>query len=92
MAVDEAKIIEAMDEIVRSSMNEADPNPLQRYMRATDLYAIHAAVCTELTSHRAEAVRQMSEGGMSYRQIAAVTGLTKARVQQMVQSDAQVWR
>lgn len=50
---------------------------------ATQLHARHTAVLAELTQVRAEAVARLHLSGLSYAQIAAHLGVSRARVQQL---------
>lgn len=58
-------------------------DPLPRYAALTSRQAHYTAVAGRLADARAAVIAQMRKDGMSYGQIAAVTGLTRARVQQL---------
>lgn len=60
-------------------------DPTLLYVRATQVAARYTAALAELTKVRAEAVHRMSLAGSSYAQIARTTGLSRPRVQQLVQ-------
>lgn len=62
-----------------------EPDDLARYLRATaERDAIDRAV-TAMADARALAMAKMSQSGMTFAQIATETGLTVARVQQLVE-------
>lgn len=60
-------------------------DPLPAYLEATRAQALHQAVAAAIADRRAVLLARMHDGGASYRQIADVTGLTRARVQQLVE-------
>lgn len=61
-------------------------DPLERYHRASADQELHSAVVTRLSEIRASAVAELHRSGSSYAQIASTTGLTRARVQQLVEA------
>jgi hypothetical protein len=61
----------------------ADPTLL--YVRVTKLLAHYQHVVSELASLRAEAVGRLHTDGMSYARISEHLGLSRARVQQLVE-------
>lgn len=76
--------VQAMLDQEIDAEDRSDPTLL--YVRATQLTARYSTALAELTKLRAEAVHRMHRAGSSYAQIAATTGLSRARVQQMVGS------
>lgn len=60
-------------------------DPLPRYTALTAQQAHYQAVSDTLSKARAAVVAQMNNDGMSYAQIERLTGLTRGRVQQLVE-------
>jgi hypothetical protein len=71
------------DEIARI---EAIADPLERYALATEAQARHEAAARRLGEVRALAALRIHELGASYATIAHVTGLSRARAQQLVEA------
>jgi hypothetical protein len=71
------------DEIARI---EAIADPLERYALATEAQARHEAAARQLGEVRALAALRIHELGASYATIAHVTGLSRARAQQLVEA------
>jgi hypothetical protein len=61
-------------------------DPLERYHRASADLGLHQAVIGQLATIRAAAVAELHRAGASYAAIAGTTGLTRARVQQLVEA------
>lgn len=59
-------------------------DPAKTVIAVGDVFAALDIELERLASVRVTAVRKMSADGLSYRQIAELTGLTKARVQQVI--------
>lgn len=60
-------------------------DPLPRYAALTARQAHYQAVSEGLAEARAAVVYEMSAGGASYGRIAGLTGLTRARAQQLAE-------
>lgn len=56
-----------------------------RWRRACAAYERAAAAVTAAADERAAAAAEMHDAGLSYADIAALVGLTRARVQQLVE-------
>jgi DNA-directed RNA polymerase specialized sigma24 family protein len=80
----EADLLEVQAMLDQEIDAEDRDDPTLLYVRATQLHARYTAALAELTRLRAEAVHRMNLAGSSYAQIAATTGLSKPRVQQLV--------
>jgi hypothetical protein len=63
----------------------AEPDAAIRYARASAASVLHQAVVERLGAIRAGAIASMHDDGASYASIATNTGLTRARVQQLVE-------
>ena len=55
------------------------------YVEATRAQVLHQAVAAALADQRARIRARMHASGLSYQKIADATGLTRARVQQLVE-------
>lgn len=60
-------------------------DPLPMYVEATKAQVLHQAVAERWALRRATLLAQMNACGVSYQQIADVTGLSRPRVQQLVE-------
>ncbi|HZU18870.1 MAG TPA: hypothetical protein VFD01_20010 [Candidatus Dormibacteraeota bacterium] len=65
---------------------EAIADPLERYALATEAQVRHEAAARRLEEVRALAALRIHELGASYATIAHVTGLSRARAQQLVEA------
>jgi DNA-directed RNA polymerase specialized sigma24 family protein len=65
-------------------------DPLQRYERAGREQQAAEALVTRMTDLRARCLADLHAGGQSLTQIAKATGLSRARVQQLVSRGANV--
>lgn len=61
----------------------ADPDPIRRGQRATDLITQYQQRAIELARLRKEAIEEAHLGGLSYTEIAERLGITKSRISQI---------
>ena len=61
------------------------PDPLERFRQATSAQAVHRGATDDLGHVRDQAIAELHDAGRSYAEIAQLTGLTRARVQQLVE-------
>jgi DNA-directed RNA polymerase specialized sigma24 family protein len=64
-------------------------NPLRQGQLATELLALYQTRITELARLRKAAVLAMHTQGMTYAEVAAVLGVSKGRVSQIIAEDRQ---
>jgi DNA-directed RNA polymerase specialized sigma24 family protein len=69
---------------------EPMPDPLERYHRVSSDIELHSAVVKRLAREREACVVILHDAGSSYASIAGTTGLSRARVQQLVERGRRV--
>ena len=78
--------LDAGEDVARVVGAIADlPDPLERYRRASQVQDLHRSVTDDLGHVREYAIGELHDEGRSYAEIARLTGLTRARVQQLVE-------
>ena len=82
---DPAEVTAAVAEVIAHIAASSPGGPLKSYAALTAEAAYYQAVCERLTDIRAAVVAQMNTDGMSYAGIAEMTGLSRARVQQLAE-------
>jgi DNA-directed RNA polymerase specialized sigma24 family protein len=74
-----------IERIVEDTAAAWPGDPAPRYAALASTQAFHQGVVARLADAKAAVVAQMHADGMSYAQIAAVTGMKRARVQQLAE-------
>lgn len=82
---DPDEVARFVEEVVRNIVASWPGAPLPQYGALSAEAAFHKAVSERLTDTRAAVVARLNSDGMSYARIAEMTGLTRARVQQLAE-------
>jgi DNA-directed RNA polymerase specialized sigma24 family protein len=76
---DVAEYLDALDDTAWGG------DPLPAYLEATRAQVLHQAVAAAIADRRAELLARVHANGASYQTIADMVGLTRGRVQQLVE-------
>jgi DNA-directed RNA polymerase specialized sigma24 family protein len=72
-------------EALTADLADHADDPSAMFARASAMEALYRAAANRAADYRARACARMSMDGLSYAQIAKLTGLTRSRVQQLVE-------